>query len=317
MLDVSVIIVSFNTRELTLACLRTLYAQTQGVSFEAIVVDNDSADGSADAVAAEFPRAKLIRAGRNLGFAAANNLAARGAAGAFILLLNSDTEVLDGAVQRAVAFARRHPEAGIVGGRTFFADGRLNRNSCHGRPTPWSMLCLGTGLASLFRGSALFNPEGLGPWMRDTPREVDAVTGCFLLIRADLWRALGGFDESFFMYGEDTDLCLRARRANSRCLVCPEARIIHHGGQSDRVRADKMVRLFRAKAQLVRKHWRPSTVWLGLGMLRLWPLSRAAALGLLRLARPRLRETHAAWSEVWRRRAEFTAPVPAVGGTST
>jgi GT2 family glycosyltransferase len=285
------------------------------VSFEAIVIDNASADGSADAIAEAFPQARLIRCDQNLGFAAANNLAARGATGEFILLLNSDTEVLDGAIQRVVAFARRHTEAGIVGGRTFFADGQLNRNSCHGRPTPWSMLCLGTGLASLFRHSALLNPEGLGPWRRDTVREVDAITGCFLLIRSELWRALRGFDESFFMYGEDTDLCLRARRANSRCVVCPEARVIHHGGASDRVRPDKIVRLFRAKAQLVRKHWQPSTVWLGLGMLRLWPLSRAAALGLLRLARPRLREAHAAWREVWQRRAEFMAPVTAPTGT--
>src|SRR5690606_14326374 len=111
-------------------------------------------------------------------------------------------------------------------------------NSCHGRPTLWSLICLGTGLASLFRRSRCLNPESLGSWKRDSVREVDAVTGCFLLIGRELWNELGGFDESFFMYGEDTDLCLRSWAKGRPCLICPEAKLIHYGAQADRVRPD-------------------------------------------------------------------------------
>jgi GT2 family glycosyltransferase len=129
-----------------------------------------------------------------------------------------------------------------------------------------------------------------------------------------LWDRLGGFDESFFMYGEDTDLCLRAWELGQACAVCPDARLVHYGGASEKVRPDKMVRLFRAKAQLVAKHWKPSSVWAGLAALRLWALTRMTALGVLRLARPRLAGAYHAWAEVWRRRAEFSVlqAVPSV-----
>ena len=206
----SILVVSYNTRELTLACLESVYAQTTDLDFEVIVVDNASEDGSAKSIADAFPQVKVIESVENLGFARANNLAARSASGEYLLLLNSDTVVLDRAINRILNFARVRPEAGIVGGRTVFADGSLNASSCHGRQTPWGLFCLGTGLAAVFRGSRWFDPESLGSWQRDTVAEVDAVSGCFLLIRRELWEKLGGFDESFFMYGEDMDLCLRA-----------------------------------------------------------------------------------------------------------
>ena len=134
----SIIVVSYNTREMTLACLQSISEQTQ-LPHEVIVIDNRSDDGSADAIAAAFPDHRLIRAERNLGFAAANNLAAREARGDFLLLLNPDTLVLRGALDRLVAFARKRPEARIWGGRTLYADGRLNPGSCWGRITPWSL----------------------------------------------------------------------------------------------------------------------------------------------------------------------------------
>lgn len=311
---VSVLVVSYNTRDLTLACLKSVFEQTKGIDFEVIVVDNASADGSAEAVAREVPAVRLIRCGENLGFARANNLAARAASGEFLLLLNSDTLILDGAVRRAVEFARARPDAGIVGGRTYFADMTLNPTSCHGRPTPWSLLCMGLGLSSLFRRSRLFDPESLGGWERDTPRDVDAVTGCFCLVRRRLWEQLRGFDETFFMYGEDTDLCTRAWKAGGRCMICPEARLIHLGGQSDKVRADKMVRLLRAKAQYFRKHWGAGQAGFGFMMLRTWALSRMTALGVLRLAKPSLEGPYQAWKEVWRRRQEFVADTGAGAG---
>src|SRR5688500_18347804 len=129
-MDLSILIVSYNTREETLACLESVYAQTRDVSFEVIVVDNASQNGSAEAIAQKFPEVKLVQPGENIGFARANNVAARHASGEFLLLLNPDTVILNGAIQTAVAFARSHPQAGIVGGKTLYADGSLNATSC-------------------------------------------------------------------------------------------------------------------------------------------------------------------------------------------
>jgi GT2 family glycosyltransferase len=306
----SLLIISHNTRELTLACLRSVFEQTRGVSFEVIVVDNASADGSAAAIADEFPQMKLIRSATNLGFARANNLAAKRAEGRYLLLLNSDTEALEGAIEALVNFADRHPQAGIVGGRTFFADGCLNPTSCWRQPSLWSLLCLGTGLTSVFRRSRLFDPESYGRWGRDTARRVDIVSGCCLLIRRELWESLGGFDERFFMYAEDADLCLRAGELGYDCMICPEARLIHHGGRSERVREEKLVRLLTARTQLIRKHWPAHKAWIGTQLIRTWAATRMAALGLGSLCRACSRESYDTWRDVWRRRREWSvAPV--------
>ncbi len=297
-MKVSIVVVSYNTRDLTLACLRSVFAETTAFPFEVIVVDNASSDGSADAIAAELPGVKLVALEENVGFARANNLASGHATGEYLLLLNPDTEVLDRAVEELVAFADAHPEASVWGGRTLFADRSLNRGSCWGAPTPWSLFCHGSGLASLFRHSRLFDPESLGRWPRDTERDVDVVSGCFLLVRRTTWTELGGFDPAFFMYGEDADLCLRA----GRCRVTPRAAIVHHGGASEPVRADKMVRLFSAKALLFKKHWSRASARFGVRMLDAWAFTRMAAFGLFGWARPGGRRSFEEWRSVWRRR---------------
>src|SRR5690606_2943956 len=118
--------------------------------------------------------------------------------------------------------------------------GSLNPTSCWGRSTPWSEFCHAVGLSAAFRGSRLLNPEGLGSWRRDSVREVDIVTGCFLLLPRALWERLGGFHPDFFMYGEEADLCLRARRLGVRPIITPEATIVHYGGRSENKRIQKM-----------------------------------------------------------------------------
>ncbi len=313
---VSVIIVSYNTRELTLDCLRSVYEQTQDVPFEVFVVDNASADGSAPAIAAEFPQIHLIANADNRGFAAANNQAAQYASGDWLLLLNPDTVVLDRAIDRLVGFARvraaEDPASGIFGGRTVFADGRLNPTSAWARPTLWSAWCLATGLTSLFRGRRLLNPEAMPHWQRDTARQVDIVTGCFLLLRRSLWEQLGGFDPAFFMYGEEADLCLRARGLGVKCLICSDATIIHYGGASEPVRAHKRVRLLRAKAQLFHRHWSRPAARLGVLLLDLWAGSRTLAFCAASLLRPRLRPNYESWRTVWMQRAAWHLPLEGI-----
>lgn len=328
MTDLSIIVVSYNTRELTLDCLRSVYEQTRDVTFEVFVVDNASADGSAAAIAAEFPQVHLLANAENRGFAAANNQALRHATAEWLLLLNPDTVVLDRAIDRLVAFARRSaaedPACGIFGGRTLFADGRLNPTSAWARPTLWSTWCLATGLTSIFRLRRALNPEAMPHWQRETARQVDIVTGCFLLLRRSLWQQLGGFDPAFFMYGEEADLCLRARRRGVKSLICPDATIIHHGGASEPVRAHKKVRLLRAKALLFHRHWSRRAARAGVLLLDLWAGSRTLAFWAASRLRPRLRPNYETWRTVWRQRAAWhlsatdlpPGPAAAWGGTN-
>lgn len=307
----SIIVISYNTREMTLACLASVYAQTR-TPFELIVVDNASTDGSAEAIAAAFPQAHLIAERQNHGFAPGHDIALPHATAPWLLLLNPDTVVLDGAIDKLMAFAARRPEAGIWGGRTLYGDGRLNPSSCWRQMTLWSTFCRTAGLSGIFPRSEIFNSEPFGRWPRDTERDVDIVTGCFFLMRRADWDALGGFDPAFTMYGEEADLCLRAKAAGFQPRVCPEAEIIHYGGASETVRADKMVRLMRAKTELIQRHFRPGTRRLGKGLFALWPLSRYLATGLAGrvLGRDRLRESSRVWGEVWARRAEWSGGMP-------
>lgn len=303
--DVSILVVSYNTKEETLECIESVLEQTKDVSYELIVLDNDSKDGSAEAIEEKFPDLHLIKSKENLGFAGANNLAATHATGEYILLLNPDTIILDQAIDKIVQFAKSRSELAIYGGRTFFADMTLNADSCHGAPSPWSLLSMGVGFSTLFRRSSLFNPEGLGAWQRDSIREVDCITGCFLLLERSLWNELEGFDLDYFMYGEDTDLCLRARQLGAKCYVYPEARLIHHGGRSERVRGDKMVRLFRAKRQLFEKHWSPSMVGFGTTMLASWAFTRYCILRVMGFASSEYKTRALEWYSVYHRRAEY------------
>jgi GT2 family glycosyltransferase len=303
---VSILVVNFNTREMTLECLRSIARETT-LPHEVILVDNASHDGSAEAIAAEFPDLHLMAETTNHGFAKANNIAAEQARGDYILLLNPDTVVLEGAIDQIVACAQRQPQARIWGGRTLYGDRRLNPTSCWGRMTLWSVLCTTTGLASALRASALFNPEGYGNWQRDSERAVDIVTGAFLLIPRLFWQELGGFDLRYVMYGEEADLCLRARALGARPMITPRATIVHYVGASEQVRGAKIIMLLKAKLLLIRDHFpawqRGPATW----MFRIWPLTRYWAGSLRARVRgaERAQERAAGWKEVWARRGEW------------
>ncbi|UMA63307.1 glycosyltransferase family 2 protein [Roseivivax marinus] len=312
---VSVVVVSYNTRKMTLDCLRSIAAQTS-LPHEIVVVDNASGDGSAEAIAAEFPGVRLLAERANHGFALANNIAAQVCRGDYILLLNPDTVVLGHAIDRLVAFAEARPDAMIWGGRTLFGDGSLNTTNCWRRMTLWSLVSQAAGLNSIFRNSAVFNPEAYGGWPRDSEREVDIVTGCLLLIERCTWQLLEGFDPTYVMYGEEADLCLRARALGARPRISPEVEVIHYKGASEKIRADKLIRLMRAKISLIDAHFPPASRSLGRFLFGLWPLSRNVFATLLGR-----HEARATWSEVWRRRSEWRggwAPVarPAVAPSS-
>lgn len=302
---VSVLLVNWNTREMTLECIRSIYAETKEARFEVIVVDNGSQDESAEAIAAEFPDIVLMAERENHGFAFATNISAARALGRYLLLLNTDTVVLDGAIDKLVAFAERVPGARIWGGRTVFADGSLNPGSVWGKITPWSMFCMTSGLTTLFRSSRLFNPEGYGGWRRDSEREVDVVQGSFFLIEKAFWNELGGFDPAFFMYGEEADLCARARSVGARPRMTPEATIIHYGGRSTRDAAQKIIYKLGCRVGLINRHFKPGWRAYGRALVLLWAWWRARLYSLSARVNKRHAESSAQWREAWNRRVEW------------
>jgi hypothetical protein len=299
---VSIMLVNWNTRELTLECLRSVYTQTQDISFEVIVVDNGSHDGSAEAIADEFPQVVLMAEAENHGFAKATNISVERARGRYVLLLNTDTVVLDRAIDRLVAFADANPAARMWGGRTVFEDGSLNPDSCWGRITPWSVFCMATGLAKLFKGSELFNPEGYGRWPRNHQRQVDIVQGSFLLIERAFWNELGGFDLAFFMFGEEADLAARARAKGARPLMTPEATIIHYGGRSTKQFAKRIIYVIGGRIGLIKRHFGPVSRPIGLGLTVFWVWWRAACYGLAGRFSQRMADQGKEWQIAWDQR---------------
>ncbi|MBN2490024.1 MAG: glycosyltransferase family 2 protein [Planctomycetes bacterium] len=255
--DLSVIIVSYNTREILRHCLRSIFHQDHGVRLQVIVVDNASRDHSAAMVRKEFPEVLLLENARNEGFSAGNNRALPHCAGEFVLLLNSDTIVLPGTLARMVAFARRRPEAGILGCKLVRPDGELDWACRRGFPTPLVAFFKFLGLHRIVPRSRLFGRYNMTYLDPDLTYEVDSVVGAFLMIRQSVLGRLRGLDEDFFMYGEDLDLCFRAKQAAFRVYYVGENQVIHIKGASSRKEAFRMNYHFhRAMILFHRKHLR-------------------------------------------------------------
>lgn len=301
--DVSVVIVNFNTRERTLECLRSL-APVPGMGLEVVLVDNGSTDGSLAAFAAETDlpvRPLLVDAGENLGFARGVNLGARHSRGDHLLLLNPDTTVFPGTIASLLDFARRHPEHGLYGGRTLRADGTTDPSSCWGRMSLWSLTCFATMASTAFRRTAL-DPESLGRWDRDTVREVPIITGCLLLVPRQVWDHLGGLDEDYFLYGEDAAFSDAAWRAGYRPVVVPGATIVHDVGASTASAGRKRAMVMAGKTTLIRRTWSPPARLLGLALLLVGTWMRASI--------ERLRRRDPDWRITWEMRPQWLPGYP-------
>lgn len=253
-MDVSIIVVNWNTKALLCDCLKSIYEQAGDVDFEVIVIDNASTDGSVEMVKKSFPQVTLIENSENRGFAAANNQGIAIAKGRYVLLLNSDTIVLASAIAKTVSFADSHPEVGVVGCRVLNSDRTLQK-TCFMFPSILNMILSSTYLYKLFPRSRFFGRERMTWWDRNDIREVDVVTGCFMLVKREAIEQVGIMDERFFMYGEETDWCYRFKQAGWKILFAPCAEIIHLGGQSARKNAATMtVQLRRSILQFMKKH---------------------------------------------------------------
>ncbi|MHC4083588.1 MAG: glycosyltransferase family 2 protein [Planctomycetota bacterium] len=254
MVDVSIIIVSWNTRDILYGCLKSIIEQEKEIDYEVIVIDNSSKDGSAKMVKKNFPSVILIENSKNHGFAAANNKGIAITKGRYVLLLNSDTIILNDAISKTVSFADNNPDAAVVGCKVLNEDGSL-QPTCFMFPSVLNMLLSSTYMYKLFPKSRFFGREEIGWWDRDTVREVNVVTGCFMLVRREAIDTVGVMDERFFMYGEETDWCYRFKQAGWKMIFTPDAEIIHLGGRSTvQKSADMIVQLRLSILKFIRKH---------------------------------------------------------------
>ncbi len=258
--DLSIIIVSYNTRELLLKCLESIAASlalTPALRAETIVVDNASTDCSAQTVSSWVPWARVIARNANSGFAAANNEGIAASSGRIVLLLNPDTEVLGSALAELVDCFDRHSDAGIVGGHLLNPDGS-EQESCFRFP----------GLAQQFldffpinyrlTSSRLNGRYPKARYAAGRPFPIDHPLGAALMVRGETIEQVGLLDETFFMYCEEIDWCMRIRRAGREIRCVPAARITHYAGQSTRQFSDKMlVALWRSRFHLFDKHYGP------------------------------------------------------------
>lgn len=230
-MKLSVVIICWNDLKVIRDCLRSIYEGTHSTDFEVIVSDNGSTDGSVEFVRANYPRVQVVENRANLGFAKGNNAGIRASRGEYVLILNPDTIVDEGSLDRFVAFAERHPEAGAFGCRVLNRDGTY-QVSARLFPTVRRYWVAALGLKSLARISSLFLYEEYPRWYGDTEKVIDWQSGCCVMFRGELLRKLGGFDEQFFYHFEEVDLCRRVWNAGFSIIFTPEAHITHLGGQS-------------------------------------------------------------------------------------
>ncbi|MDP2932717.1 MAG: glycosyltransferase family 2 protein [bacterium] len=249
-MDLSVIIVSFNTKDLLRKCLVSVFASKTSYQFEVLVSDNGSHDESPEMVKADFPQARLLENGANLGFSKGNNVALRLAQGRYLLLLNSDTEIAPDALESSVRYMDKRSDVGILGGKVVLFDGRLDQ-ACRRRfPNPWN---------SFLR---LFGLKRFSDYNIDAPvdavMEVDAVMGAYMLIRKSVADKIGLLDEEFFMYGEDLDWCWRAKEEGFKTVYYPPVKVTHYKyGSSRKIPLVTIKAAHEAMRIFYRKHYAP------------------------------------------------------------
>jgi GT2 family glycosyltransferase len=281
--DASVVLVSFNTRDLLRECISTLQREAGAISYETIVVDNASRDGSADMIAAEFPEVRLIRSDINLGFAAANNRAFEVARGRHIVLLNSDAFLRPGALPLSIEHMDANPRVGLAGGRLVGRDGSW-QPSARMYPSALNSLLSMSGLSAKFPKSRFLGRVDR-TWADPLqPAQVDWVPGAFSIIRRSMLDEIGHFDERFFLYFEEVDLCRRIKAANYEVWYWPDVVVEHIGGESAKTvktlklaSSGSQIELWKMRAELLyfRKHHGPIGAWSSMLLEKSWYRLRA------------------------------------------
>ncbi len=258
-IDLSIIIVNYNVKEFLLNLLQSIRNAMNNFAVEIIVVDNASDDGSIELLKEKYPDVKLIVNEKNVGFGAANNQALQIARGKYFLLINPDTIIKENTLNEMISFFRRTPGAGIAGCKVLNPDGTLQLACRRGFPGPWTSFTKVMGLSRIFPNSKLFARYNLTYLNENQTYEVDAVSGAFMMMRRELYEKIGGFDQQFFMYGEDLDLCYRSQKSGYKVYYLHTTEVIHFKGESTkRSSLDETKVFYNAMHLFVRKHFSSS-----------------------------------------------------------
>ena len=230
-MKLSIVIICWNDLKVIENCLSSIFKGTTKTEFEVIVTDNGSTDGSIERIRTNFPAVRLIENGANLGFSKANNVGIRAAVGDYVLILNPDTIVHPGSLDRWMEFADKHPEAGGFGCKVLNPDGSF-QGTARPFPTVRRALIAALGLRALaYLGSAFISDKYVG-WNGETERKIDWQSGCCVMVRGEVLKQIAGFDEQFFFHYEEVDLCFRVWESGHPILFTPDVTITHLGGQS-------------------------------------------------------------------------------------
>jgi GT2 family glycosyltransferase len=230
-IDVSICIVTYRARDFLRDCLRSIYGTVDSVSFEIIIVDNHSEDGTLEMLRSDFPDIRLLVNDHNTGYTKPNNQAIRESSGRYVLLLNPDTIVESNTIPELVNFLDAHPEVGIVGPKVLNRDGTLQKQCRRSEARPWDAFCYFSGLSTIFPHDKRFAGYLMTYLSEDTAHEAEAVSGSCMLIRRNVIEQIGGLDENFFAFQEDTDFCRRARLAGWKVFYNPSAQLVHFAGE--------------------------------------------------------------------------------------
>lgn len=252
-MDISIIIVNWNTRDMLQDCLHSVFKGLGALNAEVFVVDNASSDGSQTMVQEVFPDAILISNEDNRGFAAANNQALDIACGRHVLLLNSDTLVHGDVLSASVAYMDDHPHVGAMGCRVLNGDGTLQVTGSQ-FPSLLNLALQTSGLSRL--PCSFFDRYLMTRWDRTDERELDVISGCYLMVRRDALGAVGLLDEDFFFFGEETDWCRRLKQAGWKLMFAPIGTITHFGGGSvNKLNHKRDIMLTEGTVRLHKKHF--------------------------------------------------------------
>jgi GT2 family glycosyltransferase len=255
-MDLSVIILNYNTCELTLKALKSVYASNISYSYEVIVVDNHSSDNSATEIQEAYSNVLVIENVANVGFSKGNNIGIKAASGRYILLLNSDTELQEDSLEIMLHFMDDNQSVGAAGCKVILPDGSLDKACRRGFPTPSASFYYAFGISKLFPTKPRFNQYQLGYLDPDKDYPVDCLVGAFMMVRKAVIDEIGLLDEDFFMYGEDIDWCYRIKQGGWRIYYYPHTHIVHHKGASSRRKPLKIIYEFhRAMYLFHRKHY--------------------------------------------------------------
>lgn len=231
-IDVSVIIVNYNTIDLTLNCIKSVYASEVNYTFEIILVDNASSDGTVDVVKRLFPGVRIIENKKNVGFAIANNQAAEIAAGRYFYILNSDTEIEKNVIEEVISYGDSNPQVGVIGTKVVLPDGTI-QETYYKFPSLMSEWIFFTIGIIKTKNWGLFRLNKYKNYLTDEPFEVDVIAGCSLFVKRSVFENVGLFNERFFMYYEDGEFCYRVNKSGKKCMYFPSVYIKHiHMGTS-------------------------------------------------------------------------------------